>query len=219
MNTDNYGVYGSESKQFGGTFPVWKHIDNDGIEDGGGKFKVVSDFATEYPVDTIIPVGTPVNLASGILTILPTYEVTDTYAATVATVVKINAYGIARIPKIGDAIMLAPATATTTGTAIAITGVALVSGKYELTVGAAAFGTGVALAVGDILVGAVDAGSGKAMLTIPTGLLRREVYIGAGATVATGASVFFGNILVNRIPAIPACVKSVLTQIKFTPEA
>lgn len=219
MNTDNYGVYGSETKQFGGTFPVWKHIDNDGIEDGGGKFKVISDFAAEYPVGTIIPIGTPVNLSSGILTILPTYEVTDTYAATVATVVKVNANGVARIPKVGDAIMVAPSTATTTGTAIAITAVSLVGGKYELTVGAAAFGDGIALAVGDILVGAVEAGSGKLMLTVPTGLLRREVYIGAGATVATGASVFFGNILVDRIPAIPACVKSVLTQIKFTPEA
>ena len=219
MNRDNYGVYGSETIQYGGTYPVWKHVDNDGTEDGGGKFKVVSDFATEYPVGTIIPCGTPVNLAAGILTILPTYEVTDIYAATVATVVKVNAYGIARIPKVGDAIMVAPATSTTTGTAIAITDVALVSGKYELTVGAAAFGAGVALAVGDILVGAVEAGSGKAMLTIPTGLLRREVRIYEGVTVATGASVFFGNILVDRIPAIPACVKSVLTQIKFTPEA
>lgn len=218
MNTDNYGVYGSESKSFGGTFPVWKHIDNEGIEDNGGTFKVVSSFATEYPTGTIIPAGTPVNLTGGVLTILPTYEVTDIYAATVATVVKVKAAGVAKVPVAGDIIMLAPAAVGTTGTAVAITGVALASGKYELTVGAAAFGSGVALAVGDILVGASEAGSGKKILTVPTGLLRREVYIGAGATVATGASVFHGNVLVDRIPPMPACVKSVLTMIKFTPE-
>jgi len=218
MNTDNYGVYGSESKSFGGTFPVWKNIDNEGIEDNGGTFKVISSFATEYPTGTIIPTGTPVNLAAGILTILPTYEVTDIYAATVATVVKVKAAGVAKVPVAGDIIMLAPATVGATGTAIAITAVTLASEKYELTVGAAAFGAGVALAVGNILVGATAAGSGKSILTVPTGLLRREVYIGAGATVATGASVFHGNILVDRIPPIPACVKSVLTMIKFTPE-
>ncbi len=218
MNTYNYGVYGSESKSFGGTFPVWKNIDNEGIEDNGGTFKVVSDFAVEYPTGTIIPTGTPVNLTGGVLTVLPTYEVTDIYAATVATVVKVKAAGVAKVPVAGNFIMLAPATVATTGTAIAITAVALVSGKYELTVGAAAFGSGVALAVGDILVGATAAGSGKSILTVPTGLLRREVYIGAGATVATGASVFHGNILVDRIPPMPACVKNVLTMIKFTPE-
>jgi hypothetical protein len=218
MNTDNYGVYGSESKSFGGTFPVWKNIDNEGIEDNGGTFKVISSFATEYPTGTIIPTGAPVNLAGGILTVLPTYEVTDIYAATVATVVKVKAAGVAKVPVVGDIVMLAPATVGTTGTAIAITAVALADGKYELTVGTAAFGSGVALAVGDILVGATAAGSGKSILTVPTGLLRREVYIGAGATVATGASVFHGNILVDRIPPIPACVKSVLTMIKFTPE-
>jgi len=218
MNTDNYGVYGSETKEFGGTFPVWKNIDNEGIEDNGGTFKVISSFATEYPTGTIIPTGAPVNLSGGILTILPTYEVTDIYAATVATVVKVKAAGVAKVPVAGDIVMLAPATVGTTGTAIAVSAVALADGKYELTVGAAAFGSGVALAVGDILVGATAAGSGKSILTVPTGLLRREVYIGAGATVATGASVFHGNILVDRIPPIPACVKSVLTMIKFTPE-
>lgn len=219
MNTDNYGVYGSEKKEYGGTFPVWKNIDNEGIEDSGGSFKVISNFATEYPTGTIIPIGTPVNLTGGILTILPTYELAQDIAA-VDTVVKFKAAGSARPLKSGDFLMPAPATVATTGTAVAATTVAYnsTSNTYDVTIVADAWGH--AAKAGDIYVGtsATAAGSGKSILTVPTGLLRREVYIGAGATVATGASVFHGNILVDRIPPIPACVKSVLTMIKFTPE-
>lgn len=219
MNTDNYGVYGSESKSFGGTFPVWKHIDNEGIEDNGGTFKVVSSFATEYPTGTIIPAGTPVNLTGGVLTVLPTYELAADIIAT-DTVVLFKAAGAALPLKSGQFLMPAPATVGTTGTAVAATTVAYnaTTNQYEVTIVADAWGH--TAKAGDIFVGttATAAGSGKSILTIPTGLLRREVYIGAGATVATGASVFHGNVLVDRIPPMPACVKSVLTMIKFTPE-
>lgn len=216
MNTDNYGVYGGETKQFGGTFPIWKHIDNDGIEDGGGKLKVVADFATEYPVGTIIPCGTPVNLTAGILTILPSYELTaDILAAD--TVVKFNANAVAKPIKVGDFLMAAPATVGATGTAYTVGAVALNGDNYEVTIVADAWGH--TAKAGDIFVAANGTGAGKSIAVVPTGLLRREVYIGAGATVATGASVFFGNILVDRIPPIPACVKAVLPQIKFTPES
>lgn len=211
------GVYGSGSKSFGGNIPVWRHVGNDGIELSGGTFKVVSDFVAEYPVGTVLPIGTPVNLAGRVLTILPTYEVTVAYAATVDTVIKVNSLGIARAPKVGDIIMLAPATVGTTGTAIAITAVALNAGNYELTIGAAGLGSGIAAGVGAILVGGTAAGT-TTIATVPTGLLLGEVYISLGATVATGASVFNGEILVDRIPPIPACVKAVLPQIKFTAE-
>lgn len=216
MNTDNYGVYGSETKQFGGTYPIWKHIDNDGIEDGGGKLKVVSDFSTEYPVGTIIPTGTPVNLANGILTILPTYQLVADIAAG-DTVIKFNSYGVAKPLKTGDILMAAPATVGTTGTAYTVGTVTLNAGNYEVTIVADAWGH--TAKAGDIFVAATAAGSNKSIAVVPTGLLRREIYIGAGATTATGASVFFGNILVDRIPPIPACVKAVLPQIKFTPES
>lgn len=219
MNTDNYGVYGSESKSFGGTFPVWKNIDNEGIEDNGGTFKVISSFATEYPTGTIIPAGTPVNLTGGILTILPTYQLAADIAAT-DEVVKIKAAGVAIPLKSGQFLMPAPATVGTSGTAVAATTVVLntTTNEFEVTIVADAWGH--TAKAGDIYVGttATAAGSGKYILTTPTGLLRREVYIGAGATVATGASVFHGNILVDRIPPMPACVKNVLTMIKFTPE-
>lgn len=217
MNTDNYGVYGSESKAFGGTFPVWKHIDNEGIEDCGGAFKVVSDFAAEYPVGSIIPAGTPVNLSAGILTILQTYELAADIAA-LDTVVKFKAAGAARALKTGLFLMPAPATVATTGTAFTVGTVALntTTNQYEVTIVADAWGH--TAKAGDIFVAAAATGASKLIAVVPTGLLRREVHIGAGATVATGASVFAGNILVDRVPPIPACVKTVLPQIKFTAE-
>lgn len=220
MNINNYGVYGSESKSFGGTIPVWKHIDNDGIEEGGGKFKVVSSFATEYPVGTVIPVGTPVNLSApgGDLTILKTYELAADILAG-DTVVKFKAAGTALPIKTGMYLMPAPATVSTTGTAFTMpSGVAYnaTTDQYEVTITADAWGH--TAKAGDIWVEANGTGSGKLIATVPTGLLRREVYIGEGATAATGASVFHGNILVDRIPPVPACVKAVLPMIKFTGE-
>jgi len=215
MENFDLGVSGSEQKIFGGRTPIWRHIDNDGIEAIGGNLKVVSDFSAEY-AGKIILAGAPVNLTDRVITILPTYEVTDNYAATVATVIKVNAYGLTIVPKVGDVIMVAPATVGTTGTAIAITAVALVSNKYELTVGVAAFGSGVAVAAGAILVGATAAGSAASIATIPTGLVRREVKIATVADVANVASVYCGDIYIDRIQAIPACVKAVLPQIHFT---
>jgi hypothetical protein len=215
MNTDNRGVYGSESKSFGGTFPVWKHIDNEGIEQAGGTLKVVSDFAVEYPAGTIIPIGTPVNLSNGILTILQTYELAQDIAA-IDTVIKFKAAGAALPLKSGLFLMPAPATVSTTGTAQTVGTVALVDGNYEVTIVADAWGH--TAKAGDIFVAAAATGSGKLIATVPTGLLRYEIYIGPGATVATGASVFAGNILVDRISPIPSCVKTVLPQIKFTAE-
>jgi hypothetical protein len=219
MNTDNYGVYGSETKTYGGIVPIWKHIDNDGVEEAGGKFKVTSTFAAEYPVGTIIPVGTPVNLASpgGDLTILKTYEVATTWDASDGTI-SFKATGVALPLIAGVNLMKAPASVAATGTAYTVPAdisLNATTGFYDLSIVAGSWGTATA---GEIFVEADGASTGKSIKTIPTGLLRREVYIGAGATYATGASVFHGEIRVDRIPPIPACVKTVLPMIKFTPE-
>jgi len=213
MENFDLGVSGSESKQYGGMTPIWRHIDNDGIEAIGGNLKVVSDFKAEY-AGTIILAGTPVNLTDRVITILPTYEVTDAYANTVATVIKVNSYGLTRKPKVGDFIMTAPATVSTVGQGAAITAVALVADKYELTVGVGAFGA--AVAAGAILVGASATGAAALIATIPTGLVRREIKIAQAADVANLASIFNGDIYIDRIQAIPACVKAVLPQIHFT---
>lgn len=215
MNTANYGVYGSESKQFGGTFPIWKHIDSNGIEEAGGVFKVVSSFAAEYPVGTIIPAGAPVALSApgGDLTILPTFELSADILVG-DTKVKFKKAGTARPVKTGIYLMPAPATVATTGTAFTIGTVTETETDYEVTITADAWGH--TAKAGDIFVLADKSGSGAVIAVKPTGLLRREVYIGEGATSATGASVFHGEILVDRIAPIPECVKAILPMIKFT---
>lgn len=218
MNTDNYGVYGSEQKSFGGTSPVWKHIDPRGIEQSGGSFKPTVDFATDFPAGTLIPVGTPVGLpkSGGDLIILKSYELVNDILVG-DTKVTLKKAGTALPLKQGNVLMYAPATVSTTGTGLNV-GVVTTNadGNYEVAITADAWGH-VAKA-GDIFVEASAAGAGATIKVVPTGLLRREVYIGLGATAATGASVFHGEILVDRIPPIPACVKSVLPMIKFTGE-
>jgi len=219
MNIDNYGVYGSETKSYGGTIPIWKHIDNDGTEEAGGKFKVVSSFATEYPAGTTIPCGTPVNLSApgGDLTILKTYEVATTWDVS-ATTLSFKALGSALPLIAGVYLIKAPATVAATGTAYTVPAdVALnvSTGFYDVSVSAGTWGAATA---GDIFVEANGTSTGKTVKLVPTGLLRRDVYIGAGATSATGASIFHGEIRVDRIPPIPEAFKLALPMIKFTGE-
>lgn len=214
MNTENYGTYGSETKSYGGLVPIWKHIDNDGIEEGGGVFKVNSSFATEYPTGTIIPAGTPVSLSEpgGDLTVLKTFEVLTTFDSSTSTSVAFKGAGAALPIAVGDFLMAAPATVGTTGTGIEVTNVTVdSSGNFNIDTSVGTWGAATA---GDIFVQCNKAGAGAVIKVTPTGLLRREVYIGAGVTTATGASVFHGTILVDRIPPLPACVKAVLPMIK-----
>lgn len=215
MNTANYGTYGSETQSLGGVTPIWKHVDNVGIEEGGGKLKVASSFATEYPVGTIIPAGTPVNLSApgADLTVLKTLEVAVAFDSSTAVLIDFKGPGVALSPTVGDFFMPAPATVATTGTGFEVVAVTVdSSGNYAMDISVGAAG---AAAAGAIYVQCDKAGPGAVIKVVPTGLLRREIYIGAGVTSATGASVFNGTILGDRIPPVPACVKAVLPQIKF----
>lgn len=213
MSTYNYGVYGSASTSYGGFVPIWSHIDDNGIEEAGGKFKVASSFATEYPAGTIIPAGTPVALAQpgGDLVILKTFEVAEAIDAS-TTAVQLKKLGTALPPAVGDFIMLAPASVATAGTGYEIKNVTTdASGFYSIDISEGDFGTA---AEGDIFVQCDTSGAAAVIKAVPTGLLRREVYISADATSATGASVFHGTVLVDRIPPLPPCVKAVLPMIK-----
>lgn len=215
MNTNNYGTYGSETQSFGGFTPIWKNIDDDGIEEGGGKLKVVSAFATEYPAGTIIPAGTPVNLSApgADLTILKTLEVLTSFDSSTATSIAFKGAGIALLPVVGEFFMPAPAAVGTSGTGFEVKTVTVdASGNITMDISVGVAGAATA---GDIYVQTTAAGAGKYIKVVPTGLLRREIHIGAGVTTATGASVFHGTILGDRIPPVPACVKAVLPQIKF----
>lgn len=214
-NPYHYGTYGSASKQYGGTIPVWKSIAPEGLEEAGGTFKVLASFATEYPAGTLIPVGTPVNLSApgGDLTILKTFEADAAWDSSTSTSATLRGAGSALPPVVGEFYMLAPATVGTTGTGYEVTNVTVdASGNYTMDISVGGWG---AAAENAIFVQCDKSGSGAVIKTIPTGLLRREVYIAEGVTSATGASVFNGTILGDRIPPVPACVKAVLPQIKF----
>ena len=215
MNTYNYGVYGSGSTSYGGFVPIWSHIDDNGIEEAGGKFYVdpSANFADVYPAGTIIPAGTPVALSTpgGDLVVLKTYELAANIDASTTTV-QFKKLGTALAPAVGDFLMKAPATVGTAGTGVEVKTVTVdASGFYAIDISESEFGTATA---GDIFVQCDTSGAAAVIYAIPTGLLRREVYISADATSATGASVFHGTVLVDRIPPLPACVKAVLPMIK-----
>lgn len=217
VNPYHYGTYGSASTQYGGTIPVWKYIAPEGLEEAGGTFAVdaSSSFAETYPAGTLIPVGTPVNLSApgGDLTILKTFEVDADFDSSTSVKVVLRAAGSALPPVVGEFYMLAPATVGTTGTGYEVTNVTVdASGNYAIDISAGDWG---AASEGDIFVQCDASGASATILVVPTGLLRREVYIADDVTAATGASVFNGTILGDRIPPVPACVKAVLPQIKF----
>ena len=85
-------------------------------------------------------------------------------------------------------------------------------GEYTFTIEGNSLGT---LSSGDILVMAVAAGSSKAA-AMPTGLLYEDVYI--GNVGATGTVVTKGQVLADRIAAIPDAYKPYLTNITFVNE-
>lgn len=217
VNPYHYGTYGSASTQYGGTIPVWKYIAPEGLEEAGGTFAVdaSSSFAETYPAGTLIPVGTPVNLSApgGDLTILKTFEADADFDSSTSVKVVLRAAGTALPPVVGEFYMLAPATVGTTGTGYEVENVSVdASGNYSIDISVGDWG---AASEGDIFVQCDASGAGANILVVPTGLLRREVYIADDVTAATGASVFNGTILGDRIPPVPACVKAVLPQIKF----
>lgn len=75
-----------------------------------------------------------------------------------------------------------------------------------------------ALNAGDLLYVVSAAGSNKAAV-LPNGLSRREIYIDlANPTVATVNVVTKGQILEDRIPAVPAAFKAALPGITFEKE-
>lgn len=94
-----------------------------------------------------------------VLYLLKTFEVADTVEEA-GTTVKVVADGYHHIPFTGDVLMKAPSTLAGTGVAATVTAVTKEDGVYMLTL-SSAIGE---LEEGDILVEAVEAGSGKAML-------------------------------------------------------
>ena len=103
--------------------------------------------------------------------------VANAIAASGATSVQVKAgYGY-HVPEVGEVIMIAPSDFSSgTDVAVTISAAVLHSGGtyYTLTLSAA---LETALAVGDILVEAVEAGSGKAPLVVPNVVFPKDIYV------------------------------------------
>ena len=214
----SFNTYGSKSKDYGmKLIPVWIKVD--GVYQGGGKLYVASSFTSEYPIGTVIPAGTPCYLdkAGGTLKPAYTYELAKALAAADEKVV-FKGNGYLKAIKQGDVVMVAPTTVTTTGAAYTV-GVVTedADGNYEVAITANAWGTA---AVGTIFVVANSAGaSGKLPALVPNGLLWHDIVVEEGDTSATGALVYEGAILADRVAPIPACFAKEMTNITLIKEA
>jgi len=170
-----------------------------------------------YPQGSTIPAGTPVNVAKmgAEATILETFEVVGAVTAEGTSVVLKSVSGAVDpakdmiVGKIGSNGLIAKALKLP---AVASVGSGDHEGEYTFTITANSLG---ALSDGDILVMASAAGSSKAPL-YPTGLLYEEVYI--GNVGATGTVVTKGQVLADRIAAVPAAYLPYLTNITFVNE-
>ena len=170
----------------------------------------------DQPVGTTIPVGTPVYVSKmgAEAIVLETFEVVGAVAATDTSVVLKSVGGAIQPAK---DLVVGKASNGVISKALALPAVTSVGsgdheGEYTFTITANDLGE---LSDGDILVMAVEAGSNKAQ-AFPTGLLYEDVYI--GNVGATGTVVTKGQVLADRIAAVPAVYKPYLTNITFVNE-
>lgn len=204
-------TYGSTSQSYGGSFPAWKEVK--GKETSGGTLSSLP------AVGTVIPAGTLVSLdsAGGTAVLVKTWKVAAAALSTATSIkVKLSNY-MSLAPVVGDFIMIAPATAATTGQGAEISAVALDSTDtngltYDVTLDAA---IGTALTTSTILVQATSAEATASVIAVPTGILENDINIENGTSVGTTASVYDGVIWEDRNAPVPACFKVVLPMIKF----
>jgi len=198
-------TFGSGTEQYGGGYAVWR-LKN--------AFEQVGGLLSALPaVGSILPEGSLVSVSAGVATALNTFELAEAITA-LSTEVKIKAVG--KMPRLSATmnVMVAPATVATTGKGVLVGTVTdNEDGTHSFTITANDFGV---LAAGAILVEASAAGAGATIAVIPTGLTSRDVNIVSGNTQASIGSIYNGEIFEALIQPIPACVKAVLPQIKFS---
>ena len=207
-------------KQYGNSFnsgtkdyaaskiPIWLHVD---------EFYTAGCTLNDQAVGSTIPVGTPVYVpkVGAEAVVLETFQVVGAVAATDTSVVLKSVSGAVQpakdliVGKNGSNNVIAKALKLPEVTSV---GSGEHEGEYTFTITANALGV---LSDGDILVMAVEAGSNKAA-ALPTGLLYEDVLI--GNVGATGTVVTKGQVLADRIAAIPAMYKPYLTNITFVNE-
>lgn len=207
----NYGnaFFSPESKQYpGSVMPVWLEVKERKI--AGGTFSL-----SGVAKGTIFAAGMPVRLdkMGGTVTILPTFTVVGAVSSSATTLVLRPQSGVAPaqgmiVGKMTSAGVAAKSVAL--GAPTALTGTD--AGKYQFTITANDLGT---LADGDTLVIVSAAGANKAA-TLPNGLSWRQVVVDSdNATYGTIAVVTKGQVLGDRIPAMPEEYKAAMPGITF----
>ena len=207
----NYGnaFFSPESKQYpGSVMPVWLEVKERKI--AGGTFSL-----SGVAKGTIFAAGMPVRLdkMGGTVTILPTFTVVGAVSSSATTLVLRPQSGVAPaqgmiVGKMTSAGVAAKAVAL--GAPTALTGTD--AGKYQFTITADSLGT---LADGDTLVIVSATGANKAA-TLPNGLSWRQVVVDSdNATYGTIAVVTKGQVLADRIPAMPEEYKAAMPGITF----
>lgn len=195
----NYGnaFFSPDSKQYpASVVPVWLEVKERKI--AGGTFSL-----SGVAKGTIFAAGMPVRLdkMGGTVTILPTFQVVGAVSASATTLVLKPQAGVVPaqgmiVGKMTSAGVAAKAVAL--GAATPLTGND--AGKYQFTITANDLGV---LADGDVLVIVSAAGANKAAV-LPNGLSWRQVVVDSdNATVGTIAVVTKGQVLADRIPAMP----------------
>ena len=191
----NYGnaYFSPETKQHpAGTMPIWLEVNKRKI--AGGTFSL-----SGVAKGTIYPIGMPVRLnkMGGTVTLLPTFTV------------------VGAVTSEGTTLVLKPQTNIIPAADMIVgkmTSAGADAGKYQFTITANSLG---ALADGDILVIATASGANKAAV-LPNGLSLRQVVVDSdNATLGTIAVVTEGQILADRIPAMPDFYKDALSNIDF----
>lgn len=207
----NYGnaFFTPDSKQYpGSVMPVWLEVKERKI--AGGTFSL-----SGVAKGTIFAAGMPVRLdkMGGTVTILPTFVVVGAVSSSATTLVLKPQSGVAPaegmiVGKMTSAGVAAKAVAL--GAATPLTGTD--AGKYQFTITANDLGT---LADGDVLVIVSAAGANKAAV-LPNGLSWRQVVVDSdNATYGTIAVVTKGQVLGDRIPAMPDYYKAAMPGITF----
>ena len=200
----------SGSKSYAaGKVPIWLHVD---------EFYTAGCTLNGQLEDSVIPVGTPVYVpkVGGEAVVLETFEVVGAVTAEGTSLVLKSVSGavVPRKDLIVGKINASTGVASKAAKLPAVTSVGTGdhAGEITFTITANTYG---ALSDGDILYMISEAGSNKQML-YPTGLLYEDVEIGNEG--ATGTVVTKGQVLANRIAAVPAVFKPYLTNITFVNE-
>lgn len=206
----NYGnSFNKESQAFAaGKVPIWLHVD---------EFYPAGCTLNGQTVGETIPIGTPVAISKmgAEASVLETFAVVGAVDSSATSLVLKSKGGAIQpakdlvVGKIGSNGVIAKAIALPAVTSV---GSGDHEGEYTFTITANSLG---ALSDGDTLVIASAAGSNKAP-AYPTGLLYEDVYI--GNVGATGTVVTKGQVLADRIAAIPEAYKPYLTNITFVNE-